>query len=199
VDEALVFGGVRAGLAAEAIARGVRLIAAGGRAAAAGVALRYPGAACPVHLPTLHVVEGDDVAVTQALDAGAHDAVRAGASDALIAARLAALLRRSAGPAVLRIGPLVLDRAERTAEREGRPLGLLPREYAVLLYLAQHVGGVVARETLRKAVWNMSFHPGTNVMEVHVSRLRAKLDRGFAQPMLLTEKGVGYRLVVPDD
>jgi len=198
VDEALVFGGVRAGLVAEAIARGVRLIAAGHLAATAGVALRFPGAACPVHLPTLHVVDGDDRAVTQALDAGAHDAVPAAASDALIAARLAALLRRSGTLATLRIGPLTIDRAERTATRNGRALGLLPREYAVLLFLAGQVGGVVPRATLRKAVWNMDFHPGTNVMEVHVSRLRAKLDRGFA-PMLLTEKGVGYRLIVPDE
>jgi two-component system OmpR family response regulator len=198
VDEALVFGGVRAGLAAEAIARGVRLIAAGGRAAvAAGVALRYPGAACPAHLPTLHVVDGDDGAVTEALDAGAHDAVPAAASDALIAARLAALLRRSGTLAALRIGPLTIDRVEHTAMRDGRPLGLRPREYAILLYLAGSVGGIVPRETLREAVWNVRFHPGTNALEVQVSRLREKLDKGFATPMLRTEKGVGYGLIVP--
>lgn len=198
MDEALVFGGIGAGLAAEARARGVRLVAAGGRLGRPGAALRYPGAAWQACLPTLHVVDGDDRAVTLALDAGAHDAVPAAASDALIAARLAALLRRSLGVATVQVGPLMIDRADRSVTRDGRPLGLLPREYAVLLYLAERVDMVVPRETLRKAVWNMAFHPGTNVIEVHVSRLRAKLDRSFDQPMLLTEKGVGYRLVALD-
>lgn len=197
MDEALVFGGVRAGLAAEAIARGVRLIAAGGRVAVAGVALRYPGVACPVQLPTLHVVEGGEGAVTEALDAGAHDAVPAAASDALIAARLAALLRRTGTVAPVRLGPLTIDRLERKATRDGRQLGLRPREYAILLYLAGSVGTIVPRETLREAVWNMRFHPGTNALEVQVSRLREKLDKGFATPMLHTEKGVGYGLIVP--
>jgi two-component system OmpR family response regulator len=199
VDEALVFGGMRAGLVAEAVARGVRLVAAGGRTIAPAAALRYPGATGPIHLPTLHVVDGDDHAVTQALDAGAHDAVPAAASDALIAARLAALLRRPELLATLRIGPLTIDRIERKAVREGRPLGLRPREYAILLYLAGAVGTIVPRETLREAVWNLRFHPGTNALEVQMSRLREKLDKDFATPMLRTEKGVGYGLIVPPD
>lgn len=200
MDEALVFGGIQAGLAAEAVARGVRLIEAGGRAvAAAGVALRYPGASCHAGLPTLHVIDGGEDAVTRALDAGAHDAVPAAASDALIAARLAALLRRSGAIEPLRIGSLMIDRIERKACREGRSLDLRPREYAMLLYLAGSVGTIVPREILREALWNMRFHPGTNVLEVQVSRLREKLDKGFATPMLRTEKGVGYGLMVPVD
>lgn len=78
--------------------------------------------------------------------------------------------------------------------RAGRPIALLPREYALLLYLARAGGRCVGRAELLAAIWRLRFDPGTNVIEVHVSRLRAKLDRGFACPMLHTEKGRGYQL-----
>ena len=109
---------------------------------------------------------------------------------ALVAARVARIAR----PGVLRIGPLALDRLTRTVRRDDRTLPLLPREYAVLLHLALHADALVTRPQLRAAVWGRDFDPGTNVIEVHVSRLRAALDRG-APPMLITERGRGYRLV----
>ena len=75
-------------------------------------------------------------------------------------------------------------------------IDLRPREYRLLLHLAERAGAVVSQDDLRRAVWGLRFHPGTNLVAVHISRLRAMLDRGFSTPMLLTEKGVGYRLAV---
>lgn len=111
----------------------------------------------------------------------------------LLAARLAALVR-DPPVAMLIVGELRIDIEQRIVARGGRRLPLLPREYALLLHLARHAGRTVTRAALREAVWGLDFDPGTNSIEVHVSRLRAKLDRGFAQPMLLTDKGHGYRL-----
>nr|WP_243852986.1 winged helix-turn-helix domain-containing protein [Sphingomonas naasensis] len=97
------------------------------------------------------------------------------------------------------MGDLRIDPVERRVEREGRAIALLPREYALLLHLARSAGRSIAREELLAAVWGLRFDPGTNVVEVHVSRLRAKLDRGFAAPMLVTDKGRGYRLIARAD
>lgn len=128
-----------------------------------------------------------------ALDAGADDAVVQPVCAAEIAARLAARLRPRPPPPIA-IGELLIDPVERRVARGGRPIALLPREYALLLHLARAGGRCVGRAELLDAVWRLRFDPGTNVIEVHVSRLRAKLDRGFAEPMLRTEKGRGYRL-----
>ena len=130
--------------------------------------------------------------VESALDAGADDAVTLPACAGEIAARLAARLRGHSP--VVSLGGLRIDPVERRAQRDGRTIALLPREYALLLYLARSAGRCVGREELLAAVWGLRFDPGTNVVEVHVSRLRAKLDRGFAVPMLVTDKGRGYRL-----
>lgn len=92
------------------------------------------------------------------------------------------------------IGELIIDRIARHVTRAGRKLTLLPREYALLLHLAQHAGQAVLCAALLEAAWGLRFYPGTNVGAVHVPHLRAKLDRGFAAPMLRTDKGVGYRL-----
>ena len=92
------------------------------------------------------------------------------------------------------LGGLRIDPVERRVERDGRAVPLLPREYALLLHLARSAGRCVGRDELLAAVWGLRFDPGTNVVEVHVSRLRAKLDRGFGVPMLVTDKGRGYRL-----
>jgi two-component system OmpR family response regulator len=128
--------------------------------------------------------------VARALDAGADDAVRLPASPHEIAARLAARLR----PRAIAIGDLSIDSGARRVTRAGKPLDLLPREYALLLHLAQRPGRCVSRAELLAQVWRLRFDPGTNVVQVHVSRLRAKLDRGFPTPMLRTEKGRGYLL-----
>lgn len=132
----------------------------------------------------------DDRATIAALDAGADDAVAATASPAVIAARIARLARSQ----LLWVGPLAIDPVARQAWRDGGLLALLPREYAVLLCLAQQADRLVTRAALRSHVWGRDFDPGTNVIEVHVSRLRGQLDRA-APPMLLTERGRGYRLV----
>jgi two-component system OmpR family response regulator len=144
------------------------------------------------HGPLILVLsEGECVA--QALDAGADDAVTAPASAGEIAARLAARVRRA--PAPLIIGPLRIDPVERSVTRDGKRLRLVAREYGLLLHLARHVGRCVSRAELLAEVWALRFDPGTNVVEVHISRLRAKLDRGFAAPLLLTDRGEGYRLI----
>lgn len=147
-------------------------------------------------LSLLMVVDGGEDAVIAAIDAGADDAARADASDQLIAARAAALIRRTT-PRLLTLGDLVIDLMERHVWRAARAIDLLPREFRLLRALAERAGEAVDRATLLETVCGMGFDPGTNVLDVHVSRLRAKLDRGFAVPMLHTEKGVGYRLVVP--
>lgn len=161
------------------------LLAASGEPAGIVVSAKRPaGAACWIALAV------DAAAAVAALDGGADDVVLAGDDPALLAARIARLAR----PGELVVGPLAIDRMARTASRDGRALALLPREYAVLLHLARHADALVTRSDLRSAVWGRDFDPGTNVIEVHISRLRAQLDRDAA-PMLLTERGRGYRLV----
>lgn len=130
--------------------------------------------------------------VALAIDAGADDAVDGRAGPEEIAARLAALTRAPNNR--IGVGDLVIDRIQRSAQRAGRPIDLLPREYALLVHLAERAGQVVSRRALLDAVWGLRIDPGTNVVQVHVSRLRAKLDRRQPQPMLLSERGKGYRL-----
>lgn len=141
------------------------------------------------------VLARDEEEAVAAIEAGADDAVPHWTGDSLIAARLASWLRRC--PSVVRIGDLAIDPVAHCATREGRALDLLPREYALLLHLARNAGRVVGRRELLARIWGLDFDPGTNVVEVHVSRLRARLDRGFAHPMLRTEKRVGYCLAAP--
>lgn len=135
---------------------------------------------------------GGSAMVALAIDAGADDAVDGRAGPEEIAARLAALTRAPNNR--IGVGDLVIDRIQRTAQRAGRPIDLLPREYALLVHLAERAGQMVSRRALLDAVWGLRIDPGTNVVQVHVSRLRAKLDRGQPQPMLLSERGKGYRL-----
>lgn len=94
------------------------------------------------------------------------------------------------------LGDLDIDLVERQAHRAARPLDLLAREYQLLVFLARHADRIQSRETLLRAIWRLAFDPGTNVVQVHISRLRAKLDRGFAEPMLHTVRGAGYCLRV---
>jgi len=133
--------------------------------------------------------------VAAALDAGVEDAVSDRTDDTLVAARVAALARRHHLGLSIAVGSLTIDPIARTVSRNGRSIELLPREYALLLHLARSADRIVSRAELLETVWGLGFDPGTNVVEVHVSRLRAKLDRGFMPSMLLTERGRGYRLV----
>jgi len=109
---------------------------------------------------------------------------------------LAARLRH--GGARIQLGELVIDRIAHRATRAGRALDLLPREYALLLALVEAGGRPIARAALIRDLWGLGFDPGTNRVEVNVSRLRAKLDRGEAWPMLRTVRGRGYCLIAPD-
>ena len=114
-------------------------------------------------------------------------------------ARLEALLRRSAAagaaPAtVLEVGDLKMDLLRREVHRGGRKIDLQPREFQLLEFLMRHAGQVVTRTMLLEGVWDYHFDPQTNVIDVHISRLRAKIDRGFDKPLLHTIRGVGYRL-----
>jgi two-component system, OmpR family, response regulator len=112
-------------------------------------------------------------------------------------ARVEALMRRGAlqppsGP--LRVADLVLDPPAFRATRGGRVLPLQPREFRLLECLMRHTGQVVTRTMLLEAVWDLHFDPQTNVIDVQISRLRAKVDRGFEVPLIHTVRGVGYRI-----
>ncbi|MFZ9416672.1 MAG: winged helix-turn-helix domain-containing protein [Alphaproteobacteria bacterium] len=112
-------------------------------------------------------------------------------------ARLEAIMRRGSAKAietVLRVADLEFDLLSREVRRAGRRLELLPREMRLLEYLMRHAGQVVTRTMLLEAVWDYHFDPQTNVIDVHVSRLRQKLDRGFARPLIHTIRGAGYSL-----
>ncbi len=141
------------------------------------------------------LVEDAD-ALAAGLEAGADDAVLERAHPVEIIARMRALLRGARHDGLLTIGDLTIDRAARRAWRGGVALHLLPREYAVLDYLADHVGTTISRDMLLRAVWDRAFDPGTNVVQVQMSRLRAKLDAA-GPPLLHTDRGRGYRLGDP--
>jgi len=132
--------------------------------------------------------------------------LRAGGDDYLakpyafseLLARVEALARRSPKGApeetVYRLGDLVLDRLSHKVTRAGEEIVLQPREFRLLEFLMQHAGKVVTRTMLLEHVWDYHFDPQTNVIDVHVSRLRAKIDRDFDAPMLHTVRGAGYMI-----
>jgi len=133
------------------------------------------------------------------------EGLRAGGDDYLakpfafteLLARLDALVRRTRAQQttdVLQFADLELDLQRRTASRAGRRIELQPREFQLLEYLMRHAGFVVTRTMLLENVWDVRFDPQTNVIDVHVSRLRSKIDRDFATPLLHTVRGIGYSL-----
>jgi two-component system, OmpR family, response regulator len=114
-------------------------------------------------------------------------------------ARVHALLRRSAmygDTAELQIADLKLDLTKRRAERAGQVIALQPREFRLLEYLVRHQGQVVTRTMLLEAVWEYHFDPQTNIIDVQISRLRQKIDKGFSPQLLHTVRGVGYMVSV---
>ena len=130
-----------------------------------------------------------------ALGAGADDAVGWTGNLAEILARIAGLLRRSRIAAGrLGDGELRIDLIDRRVERAGQLIRLPLREFDLLANLARVPDRPLSRDALLRAVWRLEFDPGTNRVEVHMSRLRAKVDRGFDWPMLHTVKGMGYTL-----
>ena len=110
--------------------------------------------------------------------------------------------RRVAGGATesttYRIGDLELDRLSHRVTRAGQDVLLQPREFRLLECLMKNAGQVVTRTMLLEHVWDYHFDPQTNVIDVHVSRLRAKIDKGFDRPLIHTIRGAGYRLQIPD-
>jgi two-component system, OmpR family, response regulator len=133
----------------------------------------------------------------QGLNAGADDyLVKPFAASELIA-RIEALSRRHSRDATetrLVVGDLELDLLTRTVKRNGKRIELQPREFRLLECLMRHAGQVVTRTMLLENVWDYHFDPQTNVIEVHVSRLRQKIDRDFPVPLLHTVRGAGYML-----
>jgi len=114
-------------------------------------------------------------------------------------ARLEALMRRRSGPqteTMLRVADLEMDLLKRDVTRAGRSIDLQPREFLLLEYLMRHAGQVVTRTMLLENVWDYHFDPQTNVIDVHISRLRQKIDKGFDKPLLHTVRGAGYSLRV---
>ena len=111
-------------------------------------------------------------------------------------ARVEALTRRAREQPVTRlvVGDLELDLLSRQVRRAGHKLDLQPREFRLLEYLMRHAGQVVTRTMLLEGVWDYHFDPQTNVIDVHVSRLRQKVDRPFATPMIHTVRNAGYML-----
>jgi two-component system OmpR family response regulator len=130
--------------------------------------------------------------------------LRAGGDDYLpkpyafseLLARVEVLSRRRGAPAAeptsYRVGDLVLDRLAHRVTRAGSEIVLQPREFRLLEYLMKHAGQVVTRTMLLENVWDYHFDPQTNVIDVHVSRLRAKIDKGFDNAMIHTIRGAGY-------
>jgi two-component system OmpR family response regulator len=138
----------------------------------------------------------------EGLESGSDDYLVKPFSFGELLARVNALLRRGEGRAApdLRIvvGDLEIDPLSRIVRRAGRIIDLKPREYRLLEYLARNHGRVVTRTMLLEQVWDYHFDPGTNVIDVHVSRLRRKLEDGFERPILHTVRGAGYRLAASD-
>jgi len=112
-------------------------------------------------------------------------------------ARVQALIRRSSGAADatrLAVGDLVMDLVARKVTRAGREIALRPREFALLEYLMRNAGRVVSKTMILSHVWDYTFDPGTNVVDVLVFRLRDRIDKGFDRKMLQTVRGIGYVL-----
>jgi two-component system, OmpR family, response regulator len=114
-------------------------------------------------------------------------------------ARLEALARRAktggdAPSTLLKAADLEMDLLRREVRRGGKPIDLQPREFQLLEFLLRHAGQVVTRTMLLEGVWDYHFDPQTNVIDVHISRLRSKIDKGFDRPLLHTVRGAGYRL-----
>jgi two-component system, OmpR family, response regulator len=131
--------------------------------------------------------------------------LRAGGDDYLVKpfafsellARIEVLLRRGGIPLAstkLKVGDLEMDLLSRAVTRAGREIELLPREFRLLEFLMRHPERVVTRTMLLENVWDYHFDPQTNVIDVHISRLRQKIDKGFDHPLLQTVRGAGYSL-----
>jgi len=133
----------------------------------------------------------------EGLKAGGDDYLVKPFSLAELLARVEALLRRARGSSpgsLLKVGDLELNRMSRRVTRAGREIDLTAREFQLLEFLMQHPGQVVTRTMLLESVWDLHFDPQTNLVDVHISRLRQAIDRDFTPPLLHTVRGAGYVL-----
>lgn len=147
----------------------------------------------PVLMLTAKDGEWDQV---EGLDTGADDYLTKPFSFAVLLARLRALIRRGAGarPATLTVGDLSLDPASRDVRRGATPIELTTREFAVLEFLMRRAGEVVSKGEILDGVWDFAFEGDSNIVEVYIGHLRAKIDRPFGRDSIRTIRGAGYRI-----
>jgi two-component system, OmpR family, response regulator len=167
-----------------------------------GLSLVKVARAANIRIPVLFLttLAGIDDRVN-GLDAGGDDYLVKPFAFSELLARVHALGRRpplSDRPTVLRVADLELDLQRRTAARGGRRIELQPKEFRLLEYLMRHAGQVVTRTMLLEQVWDFHFDPKTSVVETHISRLRAKIDKDFAPELIHTTRGAGYCLRAPE-
>lgn len=155
--------------------------------------LRARGARTPVIVLTALGSIEERVA---GLDAGADDYLVKPFAFAELLARLSAVCRRALQrpSSEVVVGPLRLDLTNRRVTREGREIELTPTEFSLLEFLMRYAGQVVTRKMLCEHLWEADWEGVTNVIEVHINRLRSKVDRGFAEPLIQTVRGRGYAL-----
>ena len=157
-------------------------------------ALREGGNATPVLI--LSALGAVDDRVT-GLRAGGDDYLPKPYSFTELLARIEALARRhfpEEAETAYQVGDLQLDRLARRVQRRDTEIMLQPREFRLLEYLMKNAGQVVTRTMLLENVWDYHFDPQTNVIDVHISRLRSKIDKGFGEPLLHTVRGAGYMI-----
>ena len=155
-------------------------------------ALRSRGVQTPVLMLTALVHDDDE---TDGFDAGTDDYVRKPFRPALLVARAHALARRGASaPEVVTVGGLSLDPRRRTCSRQGEPVALTSREFAVLEALVRRSPSVVSKRELLDLVWGFDFEGDPAIVEVYVSYIRRKIDTGRSVSTISTVRGVGYRV-----
>ena len=159
--------------------------------------LRRAGHDVPVLMLTALGEVADRV---EGLRAGADDYLPKPFSFAELLARIESITRRrqpDTSVRILRVADLELDRVNRTAARAGTGIRLQPREFRLLEYLMRYAGRVLNRTELLEQVWGYRFDPETNIVDMHISRLRRKIDKDFEPPLLVTVRGAGYVLRDP--
>lgn len=153
------------------------------------------------HIPVLMLTARDAVEDrVKGLDTGADDYLTKPFEVAELLARLRALLRRGhvVIPAAICVADMIIDTRGQRASREGRIIQLTTKEYALLEYLARNADRVVGRAEISEHVWDENYDPLSNSIDVHINRLRRKVDAGFASPLIHTRRGAGYILTADE-
>ncbi len=160
-------------------------------------ALRTAGVNTPVLFLTALNGVADRV---RGLDAGGDDYLVKPFAFSELLARLRALGRRASAKeddGILAVGDLTMDTRSMRVIRQGQKIDLQPREFQLLEYLMRHAGEVVTKTMLLEKIWDFNFDPRTSVVETHISRIRAKIDRPFEAALITTVRGVGYKIDAP--